>query len=90
VYPIDGCARAQADSGEKWQTRGFKRVKERLNLDLDFGRKTWPATINNQASQKLLALRWGGTRTTLDVRGMPWYNQELAVVNLTANLTLHN
>ena len=76
---------------EAYEGRGvFKYVEKGLNLNLDFGRKTWSATFNNQAFQRLLALRWGGSRIAIRVGGTPWYNQENAVVNFTANLTLHN
>ncbi len=68
----------------------FTYVKEGLNLNLDFGNRTWSATFNNQAFQKLLALRWGGSRIQVNVGGLPWYNQEHAVVDFTANLNLHN
>lgn len=70
--------------------RVFKYVEQGLNLNLDFGRRTWSATLNNQAFQKLLALRWGGSRIAIKVGGMPWYNKDHAVVNFTANLTLQN
>ena len=49
----------------------FKYVKEGLNLNLDFGNKTWSATFNNKAFQKLLALRWGGSRIQVNVGGSP-------------------
>jgi hypothetical protein len=68
----------------------FTYVKEGLNLKIDFGKKTWSATLNNPAFQKLLALRWGGSRIALHVGGIPWYNQEHAIVDFTANLSLHN
>jgi hypothetical protein len=76
---------------EAYENRGiFRYVKEGLNLQLDFGTKTWSARLNNPAFQKLLALRWGGSRIALHVGGIPWYNQEHAIVHFTANLTLHN
>ena len=56
----------------------FKYVKAGLNLNVDFGSKTWSATFNNKAFQKLLALRWGGSRIQVNVGGSPWYNREHA------------
>ncbi|HWR52874.1 MAG TPA: hypothetical protein VN428_17320 [Bryobacteraceae bacterium] len=66
----------------------FRYVKEGLNINLDFGNKTWAVTLNNQAFQKLLALRWGGSRIALNVGGLPWYDQEHAIVDFTAKLSL--
>jgi hypothetical protein len=68
----------------------FAYVKEGLNLKIDFANKSWSVKLNNQAFQKLLALRWGGSRIRLDVGGLPWYNQESAIIDFTADLTMHN
>ena len=70
--------------------RDFRYVKEGLNLDLDFGAKTWSVTLNNQVFQQLLALRWGGSRIAIKVGAIPWYSRDNAIVNFTTNLTLHN
>lgn len=83
LLSMDGFRQAYESNG------AFNYVKEGLNLSLNFGAKTWSATLNNQAFEKLLALRWGGSRIQFNVGGVPWYQKDHAVVDFTANLTLH-
>lgn len=84
LLSMDGFRQAYESGG------AFSYVKEGLNLDLNFGARTWSVTLNNQAFQKLLALRWGGSRIQVNVGGVPWYNREHSILDFAANLTLHN
>ncbi len=83
LLSMDGFREAFDNSGL------FTYENEGLSLRLDFRNKTWSAEFNDQAFQKLLALRWGGSRIQLNVGGRPWYSREHPIVDFTADLTLH-
>jgi hypothetical protein len=66
-----------------------KYAKEGLILVVDFGSKKWSATFNNKAFTRILAPRWGKISAKILVGGLPWVNREDAVLDFSANLTLH-
>ena len=63
-------------------------AKEGLILEVDLGNKTWSATFNNKAFNRLLTPRWGKRRAKILVGGLPWVNKENAVLDYSAKLTL--
>ncbi len=74
---------------EAFETGGVvKYAKEGAIVVVDFGHRTWSATFNNKAFQKLLAPQWGAIRSRLLVGGVPWSGEDHPIVDYSANLTL--
>ena len=74
---------------QAFETGGVvKYAREGLVLVIDFGKKTWSATFNQKAFQRLLTPRWGTVRARIMVGGVAWMAQDNAVIDYSANLTL--
>jgi hypothetical protein len=82
LITMDGFQRAFQSGGT------FKYSKEGASLVLDFGSKTWSATFNEKAFDKLFVPNAGNIRARILVGGAPWFSGDEAVLNYSANLTL--
>jgi hypothetical protein len=83
LLTMDGFLQAYQSGGV------FRYSKEGLIVVIDFGRKTWAATFNENAFNDLLVPRLGSIRARVLVGGRPWSRAtDSAVLDYSVNLML--
>ena len=64
--------------------------RDGLRLEVDFGKKTWAASVEHADFQRLLAPLRGNARIRALVGGVRWGSFEVPVTDFTTRLTLDN